>query len=88
MTTASLKVINSSGLHARPAALFIREAKKHPCIITLHKDGSEPVNGKSIAALLAAGIDMGDTVTVSADGEGEADAIQAISALFESGFGE
>ena len=54
---------NRLGLHARPAAMFVREANRHKCEIHVEKDG-ETINGKSIMGLMMLAAGMGLSVAV------------------------
>nr|AGS52007.1 catabolite repression HPr-like protein Crh [uncultured bacterium contig00006] len=83
-------VVNRTGLHARPAAEFVIEAKKHPCRITVRRaaEGCAAVNAKSITRILAEGLSQGAQVEVAADGEGETEAVDSLIALIDGGFGE
>lgn len=80
---------NPTGLHARPASDFIREAKKFSAKITVKRldDGAEG-NAKSIVLLLSLGIEKGTEIEICADGADERQAVGALVALVESGFGE
>ena len=83
-------IINATGLHARPASVFVTEAKKYQSNVTIKnvdKD-SAPVNAKSIMMILAAGLGTGTKVEVACDGADEQEALDALVALIESGFGE
>ena len=83
-------VNNASGLHARPASDFVKEAKKYQSAITVRRiDGkSQGVNAKSIVRLLSAGISKGSIVEVSAEGADEIEAVDALVSLIENGLGE
>lgn len=82
-------VRNSTGLHARPASMFIAEAKKFESSITIGLDGDEKsVNAKSMVKLLTLGICQGQTVRVSAEGTDETSAVDALVTMIEGGFGE
>ena len=81
-------VVNRSGLHARPAAEFVMEAKKYASKITIRRPEGEGVNAKSIVRLLAEGITCGTQVEIAADGADEQQAVDNLVALVESGFGE
>jgi len=63
-----LIVKNKSGLHARPAALFVQVANKFESRITVKRD-SEEVNGKSIMGILMLGAEKNSTIIIEADGE-------------------
>ncbi|MEU7987373.1 HPr family phosphocarrier protein [Streptosporangium canum] len=58
------------GLHARPAATFVQTATKAPLDVTVAKGGGQPVNAKSILAVLSLDVRQGDTVVIKAEGEG------------------
>lgn len=75
------------GLHARPAALFVRIAQKHAASVTVtFRD--KCVNAKSLLGLLSLGVGQGAVIQIRADGSDEDAAIDALVALVESGFGE
>lgn len=84
MKEFSVRVNSATGLHARPASIFVSEASKFQSDIKLNK-GDLSVNGKSIMGVLGLGVLTGDTVNVVADGIDETEAIMALQALFESG---
>lgn len=75
----------SHGLHARPASLFVKVASKFSCEILVIKDGIE-VNGKSIMGLLMLALSPNTEFKIIADGEGEAEAIQALDNLIKNDF--
>ena len=76
-STKELTVSNKLGIHARPAAMFVKTANRFACDICVEKDG-EKVNGKSIMGLMMLAAGPGSKLTVHADGP---DASQAISEL-------
>ncbi len=73
-------VANPSGLHARPAAIFVAKAKEYESMVTLEKDGKTG-NGKSLIGLLKLGLARGSTVNISADGSDEQSAVEGLCAL-------
>lgn len=82
-------ILNKSGLHARPASDFIKEAGKFSSKITIRRlDEDEEANAKSIVFLLSLGIGQGVEVEISAKGDDEQQAVDSLVALIESGFGE
>jgi phosphotransferase system HPr (HPr) family protein len=85
----SLNVIlgNKSGLHARPANLFTKEAAKYKASVTVIKDGKK-YNAKSIFAVLGMGATQGTELTVVADGEDEELAMKSLKDLLDQNFGE
>lgn len=83
---------NPTGLHARPASDFIACASKFDAKITIKRtsdvDGDEEANAKSIVNLLALGLCQGEDVTITAKGEDEKQAVDALVELIDSKFGE
>jgi phosphocarrier protein len=78
MRAAKTVAIGSShGLHARPAAVFVKTASKFKCEVTVSA-GKLQTNGKSIVGLMTLGIGGGATLTIAADGD---DAEQAVEEL-------
>jgi len=73
-------VVPEAGLHARPAAMFVKEAKSYTSEIVVVKDGRE-VNAKSSLKLMTLGAKHGDRVMVRAEGEDEEAAVEALVAL-------
>ena len=80
-------ISNKLGLHARPAAMFVRLSSRFPCEIWVDKDG-EQVNGKSIMGLMMLAAASGAKLIVSAEGAQAAQALDAIGILIASGFQE
>lgn len=84
-------VKNKTGLHARPASDFVLTAKKYESKVTIRnvddKD-AEAINAKSITLILAESFSPGTTVEVAANGSDEAEAVEALVNLIDSGFGE
>ena len=73
------------GIHARPASLLVKEASKYGCEIVILKDGNS-YNAKSIMNILSMGASKGDELIITAEGENEEEAVEAIKALIESNF--
>ena len=78
---------NRRGLHARASAKFVTLASGLPVDVEVERDGSS-VCGTSIMGLMMLGAAMGDTITISAEGEGAEAAVDALAELVESKFGE
>jgi phosphocarrier protein HPr len=76
------------GLHARPAKLVAQAAAKLPVVVTIAKDGGAPVDARSLLSLMALGAKQGDEVTLEADGDGAAEAVEEIAALVEQDLDE
>jgi len=85
--TREFKILNNLGLHARPAAMFVKVANRHRSEIWVEKDG-ESVNGKSIMGLMMLAAGQGSALSVSADGEDAEQALDAIDELLKSKFNE
>ena len=71
------------GIHARPAGLLTKEAKKYKSTITLTKDGKS-VNVLKLMALMGLGVKCGDTDSVTVEGEDEETAAPAMEAFFKA----
>jgi phosphocarrier protein HPr len=71
------------GLHARPAALFVKAATEQPVKITIRKGDGPPVDARSILRVLALGAKNGDTITLEADGDGAVEALEAVAIVVE-----
>lgn len=82
-----LTIPNRNGLHARPAAMFVKTASRYQTEIWVEKDG-ERVNGKSIMGLMMLAAGKGSVLHVEADGEDGATALEELKKLVESSFGE
>ncbi len=82
MQSKEIKVKNKTGLHARPASEFVKEASKFKSAIAIEFQGKK-VNAKSIIHVLSAGIAAGSTITLSADGEDEKQAIEVLSGVID-----
>jgi phosphocarrier protein HPr len=80
-------ITNKRGLHARASAKFVTLASGLDTIVNVEKDGSSVV-GTSIMGLMMLGAAMGDSVTISATGEGAEAAVTALAELVEAKFGE
>jgi phosphocarrier protein len=83
----SFTILNSLGLHARPAAMIVQTANRFRSEVQFEKDGLE-INAKSIMGVLTLAAAKGSTVVVTCEGPDAADAMAAIARVFESGFGE
>ncbi|MDF2874783.1 MAG: Phosphotransferase system, phosphocarrier protein HPr [Sporomusa sp.] len=80
-------VHNNTGLHARPAALFTQLAGRFQSRITI-ETGKGKVDAKSILKLLSLGISQGTSVTVTATGPDERQAVDSLVDLIDSRFSE
>ena len=87
MTSRHVTVVNQLGMHARAAAKFVHLATRFNARVQVARDGRE-MDGKSIMGILLLAAARGSVITISADGADERDAVAALVALVESGFGE
>jgi len=85
--TREMVVINKLGIHARPAAMFVKTANRFGCDVFVEKDG-EKVNGKSIMGLMMLAAGPGSKLSVQADGEDAARALNELDALLKRKFDE
>lgn len=83
MTVRETVVSNKVGLFARPATFFIQKANEFKCSIWVEKDDRR-VNAKSLLGVLSMGIMDGNTISLIADGEDEAEALEALAKLVSS----
>ena len=90
MYAQQTKLINKSGLHARPASDFVKLAKSFQSSITVRDvgGGRPAVNAKSIVRILSEGLCLDTQIEISADGADEREAVEQLAALIDSGFGE
>jgi phosphocarrier protein len=82
-----LTIVNRLGLHARPAAMFVRIASRHRAEIWVSKEGEE-VNGKSIMGLMMLAAGQGSKLRIRCDGPDADKAIEELEELIKAGFNE
>ena len=87
MTSRTVTVVNELGMHARAAAKFVHLATRFQSHVRVAREARE-MDGKSIMGILLLAAARGSTITISADGSDEQDAVAALAALVECGFGE
>jgi phosphocarrier protein len=87
VTSHSVIVSNSLGLHARAAARFVHLASRFTSHIRVSRD-ARMMDGKSIMGILLLAAAKGSLLTISAEGLDEAAAVEALVELVESGFGD
>jgi len=85
--TKELTIANKSGIHARPAAMFVKIATRYGSDIFVEKDG-EKINGKSIMGLMMLAAGPGSKVTLHAKGVDASSAIAELEALVQRKFDE
>ncbi len=82
-----LTIRNKMGMHARPAAQFVKRASKYKCDIWVEKD-DEPVNGKSIMGLMMLAAGRGETIKLTTEGTDAEAAMADLEELVNTGFGD
>lgn len=87
MAKKDFTILNKLGIHARPAAQFVKMANRFKADILVEKDGEE-VDGKSIMGLMMLAAGHGSVIAVSAEGEDEDAALEAIGELIGRKFEE
>ena len=87
MIEEALTIINKHGLHARPAAQFVKIAGKFKSDIKVLKDGLE-VNGKSIMGVMMLAASKGTNLILRAEGNDCKEALDALEEVISNGFGE
>jgi phosphocarrier protein len=81
MATRTVQIGSSHGLHARPAKLFAQAAKDSGVPVTIAKGDGKPVNAASILGVIALGVENGDEVTLSAEGDDAEGVLDRLSEL-------
>ncbi len=84
MASRTAVVASSVGLHARPAALFVKAAAAQPVAVTIRRPDGEPVAAGSILAVMTLGVGSGESVVLEADGDGAQAAVDALGDLLET----
>ncbi|WP_129664343.1 HPr family phosphocarrier protein [Phytoactinopolyspora endophytica] len=84
MAERTTVVASQSGLHARPAAVFVKAAAEQPAKVTIRKPDGEPVDASSILSLMTLGVEQGDEVILAAEGDRAEEALDTLIALLET----
>jgi phosphotransferase system HPr (HPr) family protein len=87
MKEVELVIHNASGLHARPAKVFVNTAKKFKSNIKL-LHGTKKANAKSMISILTLGVESGGQIRLIVDGPDEDEALQVLKAAVEEGLGD
>ncbi len=82
-----IPIINRLGLHARPAAMFVRIATRYRCEVWVSKEGEE-VNGKSIMGLMMLAAGQGSSLRIRCEGPDADKAIEELEELIKAKFNE
>ncbi|MGW9250706.1 HPr family phosphocarrier protein [Streptomyces albidoflavus] len=81
MPERNVVIGSSSGLHARPASLFVQAAARQPVAVTVGRPGERAVDARSMLSVLALGAKHGETLVLAAEGEGADAALAELTAL-------
>ncbi len=87
MLSREVTIKNNVGLHARPATFFIQKANSYKSAIWVEREDRR-INAKSLLGVLSLGIVQGMNITIIADGADEAEAVEGLAALIDTGFNE
>ena len=80
-------IVNKNGMHARPAAQFVKQASQFKCEILVEKD-DEQVNGKSIMGLMMLAAAKGEKLKIIVEGVDAEGALNTLGKLITTGFGD
>ena len=86
MVEGTVVVNNPLGIHARPAALVVQAASRFKAEILFSKGDVRGINGKSIMGVMMLAAEQGAEITIEAEGEDAAEAVETLSELFQSNF--
>ncbi|MGA5821702.1 HPr family phosphocarrier protein [Kitasatospora sp. NPDC094028] len=84
MHSIQVTIGSSSGLHARPAALFVQASARQPVKVTVGRPGQTPVDARSLLSVLALAARRGEVLELTASGDGAEDALKALADLLAS----
>ena len=87
MIEQTVKINNETGLHARPASLFVEEAGEYEAEIKV-VNGETEVNAKSIMGLMSLGVEQGTEIIIQANGVDAQEAVSSLAELVKNNFGE
>ena len=87
MTQEIITIENKTGIHARPASIFVQTATKFKSKVQIHATG-KTVDAKSILMIMSMGLVNGTEIKIIADGPDEDEALKALTELVASRFGE
>lgn len=83
MPERTVVVASKAGLHARPAAVFVKAAAEQPVPVTIRKPDGDPVDASSILSIMTLGVEQGDEVTLAAEGDRADEALDTLVDLLE-----
>ncbi|KJY36979.1 MULTISPECIES: HPr family phosphocarrier protein [Streptomyces] len=84
MHSIQVTVRSGKGLHARPASLFVQAAARQPATVTVGRPGQAPVDSRSLLSVLALAAGHGETLELSASGDGALESLEALASLLAS----
>jgi len=87
MQQRDVEIVNKLGLHARPSARLTQLASRYKSNVFMSRNGRR-VNAKSIMGVMMLAAAKGSSITLETEGEDEVEAMEALSGLISSGFGE
>lgn len=87
VVSRELTIVNRLGMHARPAAMFVKAASRYKSEIWVEKDGDQ-INGKSIMGLMMLAAGPGSKLLVTAEGPDAAEAVEELARIVASKFNE
>ncbi len=85
MPECAITIPNEDGLHARPAAKFVKLASRYRCDVWVEKDNEE-INGKSIMGLMMLAASQGSVIKITTNGEDAETALEKLCSLVNSSF--
>ncbi len=88
MFSAETTILNKAGFHARPAQLFVEKSNKFQSKIKVRREDGRETDGKSILGLMTLELTKGKKIIIEAEGPDEKEAIEHLTLLIESKFGE
>ncbi|MGH8775407.1 MAG: HPr family phosphocarrier protein [Jiangellaceae bacterium] len=83
MAERTVVVASKVGLHARPAALFVRAAAEQSTSVRIRRGDGAPVDAASILAIMTLGVEHGDEVVLEAEGDGADESLDTLVALLQ-----
>jgi phosphocarrier protein HPr len=87
MVSERVRIINPTGLHARPASVFVKAANGFKSDVAVIS-GDKRINAKSIVKVMSTALKQGTDIVIEANGEDETEAVRALVDLVKGGFGE
>jgi len=88
MAERTFTLTNATGLHARPAAVLVKTAQQFEGTEVFVKKGDREVSARSLLSVLGLGVAKGDEIAIRCEGPQADEAMAALAALIEGGFGE